>query len=324
MDELITIIINVYNGEKFIKKCLDSVVNQTYKNLEILIINDGSTDKTLDICKSYGDKRIKIITTDNQGLALSRNTGIDNAKGEYLYFIDADDYIEKDTIEYLYKLIKKYKSDISTCKHLAVYNYDNKVIQGKEKIEKINCKEMLKKMFLRQDNTISIWNKLVKKDLFENLRFEKRIINDVAYTHKLIIRTNNIVCSNQIKYYYLKNKQSVCSTKYENLDRTMDLYKASIERYEYIKEKYPDLIENNYVILELITRLYLRKNPDIINYLNKQGAKKLYRKLFSFKLLKCKVKYKQKLKLILFWISPRLNNIIYNLHLRKYKKMINK
>lgn len=324
MNELITVIINVYNAEKFIKKCLDSIINQTYKNIEILIINDGSIDKTLDICESYKDKRIKIITTSNQGLALSRNTGIDNAKGDYLYFIDADDYIEIDAIEYLYKLIKKHNADISTCKHLVVYNYDNKIIQKPENIENIDSVEMLKKMFLRQDNTISIWNKLIKKELFDNLRFEKRIINDVTYTHKIIIKAKNIVCSNQIKYYYLKNEQSICATKYEDLDRIMDLYKASIERYEYVKERYPDLIENNYVLLELITRLYLRKNPNIIKYLNKQGAKKLYRKLFSFKLLKCQVNYKQKIKLISFWISPKLNKTIYNMHLKKYKSKIYK
>ena len=98
MNKLISIIINVYNGEKYIKKCLDSVINQTYKNLEILIINDGSTDKTLEICKKYKDERIKIITTENQGLSFSRNVGIDNAGGEYLYFVDADDFIREISI----------------------------------------------------------------------------------------------------------------------------------------------------------------------------------------------------------------------------------
>lgn len=322
MNELITIIINVYNGEKYINKCIDSIINQTYENLEILIINDGSTDNTLKICENYKDKRIRIITTKNQGLALSRNTGIDNAKGKYVYFIDVDDFIELDTIEYLYKIIKQYKADISTCKHLTVYNYDNKVMQKQEKIETIDCVEMLKKIFLRQNNTISIWNKLIKKELFKNLKFENRIVNDVAYTHKLIIKANTIACSNQIKYYYLKNQQSVCAKRYEDLERTMDIYKASIERYKYIKKRYPSLIENDYVLLDLITRLYLRKNQNIIKYLNNQGAKKLYKKLFSFKVLKCKVNYKQKIKLISFRISPKLNKLIYNIYLKKYKKKI--
>ena len=113
MNDLISVIVNVYNGEKFIKKCLDSIVNQTYKNLEIIIVNDGSTDSTLSICNSYSDDRIKIITTPNQGLGLSRNTGIENANGEYLYFVDADDFIEPDAVEYLYKLIKTYNKPIN-------------------------------------------------------------------------------------------------------------------------------------------------------------------------------------------------------------------
>ena len=123
MKDLISVIINVYNGEKYINKCLDCIVNQTYSNLEILIINDGSNDKTLKLCKKYKDSRIKIITTKHLGLSLSRNVGLDKARGKYIYFIDVDDFIELDTIEYLYSLCIKYKASISTCRSLDVYNY---------------------------------------------------------------------------------------------------------------------------------------------------------------------------------------------------------
>ena len=116
MNDLISVILNVYNGEKYINKCIDSVINQTYKNIEILVINDGSTDNTVNIVKKYKDKRIKLINNKkNLGLALSRNVGIDNAKGRYLYFVDIDDFILEDTIEYLYKLIKKYNVLLATC-----------------------------------------------------------------------------------------------------------------------------------------------------------------------------------------------------------------
>ena len=135
MKDLITVIINVYNGEKFINKCLDSIINQTYKNLEILVINDGSTDNTLSIIKTYKDKRIKLITTKNQGLSLSRNIGIESAKGDYLYFIDVDDFIEPDTIEYLYNLNKNNNTLISTCKSIDVYDYNILVKNKNEKID---------------------------------------------------------------------------------------------------------------------------------------------------------------------------------------------
>ena len=320
MKDLISVIINVYNGEKYINKCLDCIINQTYKNIEILIINDGSTDNTLSIIETYKDKRIRIITTENKGLSLSRNVGIDNAKGKYLYFIDVDDFIELNTIEYLYNLIKKYNADISTCKQIMIYDYNFKINNYPEKIEQINSKEMLKKIFLRKDNSVTIWNKLIKKELFNNLRFENRIINDVAFTHKVIIKTNNIIYSNQIKYYHLKNSDSICRKKYEDFDRIIDLYNATLERYNYINNIYPNFLENNYSTLELLTQIYLRKNKKIIKYLNENGIKKNYNNIFSFKVLNCNISFKQKLKLILFRISPKLSSIINNIYLNYAEK----
>lgn len=315
MNDLITIIINVYNGEKYIKKCLECIINQTYNNLEILVINDGSTDNTLKICKSYNDKRIRIITTKNLWLSKSRNVGIENSKGKYLYFIDVDDLIDLDTIEYLYNLCIKYNKDIATSNKLMIYDYNYKVKQPEEQIEEIDSKEMLKKIFLKYENSVAIWHKLIKKDLFENLRFEDRIINDVAFTHKLVMKTDKIVYSNQIKYYHLKNRDSISRKKFEDFDRTIDLYKATVERFYYVNKKYPDFIENNYACLELITQLYLRKSKNIIKYLNESGARKTYKELFSHKVLKCKINRKQKIKLILFRINPKLNSLFNNAYL---------
>ena len=116
MKDLISVVVNVFNGEKYIKKCLDSIINQTYKNIEILIVNDGSTDKTLEVCKSIKDKRIRIIDQKNIGISLSRNVGMDNSKGDYIFFVDSDDFIEKDTIEYLYNLCKKEDVPFSICR----------------------------------------------------------------------------------------------------------------------------------------------------------------------------------------------------------------
>lgn len=94
MNDLISVIVNAYNEEKHIKKCIDSIINQNYKNIEIIVVNDGSTDNTLNILNSYNEPRLKIISHENKGLSLSRNDGIDNAKGKYIYFLDADDFIE--------------------------------------------------------------------------------------------------------------------------------------------------------------------------------------------------------------------------------------
>jgi len=309
--DLITIIINVFNGEKYIKKCLDSIINQTYKNLEILIINDGSTDNTLKKCEKYKDKRIRIITTKNQGLSLSRNIGIDNSKGKYLYFIDADDYIELDTIEYLYNLIKKYNAKITTCKNIDTNNYDKTIKNKKEKIEVLNKKEMLKKVLITTNREVAIWNKLIKKELFENLRFEDRPINDIAFTYKLTLKTNKIINSNQIKYMHVNNCESISNKRLNDETREIDRYKACIERYEYIRKKYPELIENDIVLIQIISRLYSKNNQRIKEYLIENDALKKYKKIFSLKKIKkCKLKKMTKIKLILFRISPTLHNII--------------
>ena len=264
MGELISVIINVYNGEKFIKKCLDCIINQTYKNLEILIINDGSTDKTLSICEEYKDERIRIINQENIGLALARNVGIDNASGEYVYFIDVDDWIEKDVIEYFYILCKKYNTKIATCRPIDVYDYNIIVNNKKEKVKVISDVEMLKKILFDIDRGTAIWNKLMKRELFENLRFEDKIINDVRFTYKIIINAKKIAYSNQIKYFYLRHEQSVTSVRKNDLARLIDLYETIIERYNYIKNIYPEFKENEIGLIRMIFILYIRNNYEIL------------------------------------------------------------
>ena len=318
MNELITIIINVYNREKYIKKCIDSVINQTYKNLEILIINDGSTDNTLKICKSYKDKRIKIITTKNQGLSFSRNVGIDNAQGEYLYFVDSDDFIELDTIEYLYNLCKKYNLSFSTCEPLTIYDYNFTNKQPKEKIKILDKYEMLKKVLLAENSAGTSWNKLIKKKLYNNIRFEDRIINDVVVTYKLVLKSEKIVCSNQKKYYYLKHKNAVTKDGFKKLERTSDYHKAVKERYEHIKKIYPNMIENDMGLCRAILKLYLIEDKKIDEYLEEQHAIDLFKKSFSLKMIFAKKQLKEKIKILLFRINPKLYKKIGILYRKKY------
>lgn len=320
MNELITVIINVYNEERFIKKCLDSVVNQTYKNLEILIINDGSTDNTLKICKKYKDKRIKIITTKNLGLSLSRNVGIDNAKGEYLYFVDADDFIEEDAIEYLYNLCKKYDCELSTCKPLTIFNYNYTLKQPPEKIDILDSKAMLKKIILSEDLAVTLWNKLIRKEIFEDIRFQDRIINDITVTYKLAIKSHKIVYSNQRKYYYLRHKNAITvNKKGERIERVTDCYKAIIERYNDIKKIYPNLIENEIAMLRVILQLYILDNEEVQKFLKEQKFEELFKKTFTLKMIFARVRNKEKIKLILFRINPKLYKKAGLLYRKKYK-----
>ena len=278
MEELVSIIINVYNAEKYIAKCLESVINQTYRNIEIIIVNDGSTDKTLEICESYKDERIRIINQENMGLSMSRNVGIENSRGEYLYFIDADDFIDIDTIEYLYKLIKKYDVPIATANPMEISDYNYKKTEKAEKIKILSSKEMLKKILLSTDRAGTAWNKLIKRELFNNIRFEDRIINDIVVVYKIILKIDKLVCSNQKKYYYLRHEDSI--TGQEKPEYLIDAYKAIMERYNSIKKIYPDLIENRLAINRLIALMYYHEEPEIQKILEEQNAIKLYNEMF--------------------------------------------
>ena len=310
MKDLITVIVNVYNGEKFINKCLDSIINQTYKKLEILIINDGSTDNTLSICKKYKDKRIRIITTENMWISLSRNVGIDNAKGKYLYFIDADDYIEPDTIEYLYNLCKEYNVPFSTCKPIVIFDYNVNVPKTEEKVKVLTSEEMLKILSLDKDREGTIWNKLIRKDLFNNIRFEARIVSDVAVVYKFIIEAKKIVYSNQIKYYYLRHINSITGKGDENTSRSIDMYKAFIERYYYIKKLYPNMKENYICLIRMFVTFFCREDEKLQEFLKEQKVMKFYRKIFTFRVFTCDISFKEKMKILLFTINPKLCKLV--------------
>lgn len=328
MEELISVIINVYNGEKFIKKCLENIINQTYKNLEILVVNDGSTDNTLSICQEINDKRIRIINQENKGLSLSRNVGIDNAKGEYLFFIDVDDWIDEDTIEYLYKLCKENKAEMSTCRAIEVYKEQ---LNKKEKIEIENSKkenklkllnkeEMLKKTLISLNNEVVIWNKLIKKNLFNNVRFEDRIVNDVVVTYKLVINTNKIAYGEEIKYFYFKNNESI--TYKNKADRQIDMYKASMERYEYVKKFYPDMMENNVGMIKKGMYTFFNEKEEVQEFWNKNKCLKQLRNIFDFRIYFSKIEIGLKIKITLFLIAPNLYRKIRKKHYCKKEKQL--
>ena len=317
---MISVILNVYNGEKFISRCLESIINQTYKDIEIIIVNDASTDNTLSIIKKYKDKRIKIINNKNNlGLSLSRNIGIDNSKGDLLYFVDVDDYLELDALEYLYDLYKKYKSDITTCRCIDVYDTNTKIVNEKENIEVLDSYEMLKRTLLIKYREGTTWNKLFNKKLFKKVRFENRIINDVVTTYKLVLESNKIVYSNQIKYNYFRHKESIISKK--RTKYMIDLYKAASERYDYVKNIYPDMLENEATLCLLIANMYITKDKEFIDYLNTNKAKKKFNKLFNLKLLKCNMRKNDRVKLLLFRISPKLLYFITISYLKIKRKI---
>lgn len=225
-EELISVIVPVYNVKSFLPQCVDSVLNQTYKNIEIILVDDGSTDESGEICDKYSklDKRVKTIHKANGGLSDARNVGIDNAKGKYFCFVDSDDIVDKNFVKSLYDAIVKTASDISIC-------FFKKFFEEKELVEQTYNtefvemdKETLSFQLFEKDNIhfICACTKMYKKELFENLRFEVgRLHEDEFIVYKIFDKANKGVLVNSQLYFYRERPGSITkslSFKEKNLD----------------------------------------------------------------------------------------------------------
>lgn len=242
MNKLISIIIPVYKVEEYLEKCVDSVIKQTYDNLEIILVDDGSPDNCGKICDQYSkkDKRVKVIHKENGGLSDARNAGIDISRGEYISFIDSDDYVEIDYIETLYNSIIKSKADLAVCAHKVVYSNGSVIDKATNNYYEYTSKEALKHMLYDQDLDLSAWGKLYKRNLFDNVRYPKgRIFEDAATTYKLIDNAKKVVVYSMSKYFYIIRKKSITTNNFTM--KKMDLIKSTDEMCTFIKNKYPDL-----------------------------------------------------------------------------------
>lgn len=200
----ISIIIPVYNAELYLKKCIDSVINQTYQNLEIILINDGSRDRSSKICLEYARKDNRIIFIDfkkNRGQSYARNVGIKKSNGYYLGFVDSDDWIDLSMYTYLINLIQTTNSDIAKIENLKVSKEKVNQKYKKEKITIYKNGQILKRFLLDDDYTLC--NKIYKRSLFKNIEFETGIIyEDMIPLYKIMKKCQTMAKSNQIKYFY--------------------------------------------------------------------------------------------------------------------------
>ena len=270
MDEpLISIVVPVYNVEKYLKKCVNSLCNQTYKNIEILLIDDGSTDNSRIICDELkqNDNRIKVLHKTNQGLSSARNEGIKLASGKLLAFVDSDDFIEKDMMELLYKNLIEYNADISVCGYIMVYKDKNVFISNNEDIVVYKRIEALEKMFLKNDIGMIFCNKLFKKDLFKNIEFPLfKNFEDINTMYKIINKADKIVYDPSEKYYYIQRENSINGKNFKSKkfnNKIYDLYDAVNEVYEFIRKNYTKILYK--ASLGCINNL-LRVNNQLIIY----------------------------------------------------------
>ena len=206
-------IIPIYNAEQYLRQCLDSVVNQTYKNLEIILVDDGSTDNSGKICDEYAlkDKRIVVIHKENGGISDARNIGIEKASGEFITFVDSDDDVANDIIEYLYEILKKFNCKMSVCAHNIIKNNKIKKSFNLKGDCKLSSQECIKKMLYDDGIDTSAWAKLYDRSIFEQIRYPKGMLfEDIATTYKLFIKSTEIASGHLAKYNYrIRNEHSI-------------------------------------------------------------------------------------------------------------------
>lgn len=312
MKPKISIVIPIYNVEKYIHRCIESILQQSLIELEIILINDGSTDKCGEICDEYAkiDKRIKVIHKKNEGVSSARNAGIDNARGEYIGFIDADDYIDKNMYKELYNSIKKYNSDIAISSFSFVKNdaEDPQDVSNKRLIYDKN--EAIKNYFnmTYPFNYSFLWNKLFKKELFDGVRLNTNILvqEDTEIMLKIYNKSTRVVYIGQSLYFYQLGHGSVTSNKISKAKITTE--QAFLEIYNYTVDNLPQF--NSKALLKYISYFFniiieIIKNYDEYEndyYILIDKLKINYKKILINK--KIPIKYKFHSSLILF--SPKL------------------
>ncbi len=264
---LISIIVPVYNISICVDKCITSLIAQTYKNVEIILVDDGSTDGSNYICEKYAgeDSRVKVVHKKNGGLSDARNRGIEVATGEYISLVDGDDFVDEDYIEKQYNALREYSADMAITSHKVIY--PNKEI-NKSTGEKYVAEpeEILRRILYDDGVDLSAWGKLYNTRLFENTKYPKgRLFEDSATTYKLVDACAKIAVDSIPTYNYVMRPGSIVNENFST--SKMDLIISTKEMTDYIRKKYPELDKGcdrrmMYAYLSTLSQLAKSKTKD--------------------------------------------------------------
>lgn len=276
MKDLISIIIPIYKVELYIDKCIESILNQTWKNIEVILVDDGSPDKCGQICDEYAkkDTRIKVIHKENGGLSDARNAGVEVATGNYIGFIDSDDWIDENFYEQLIDKIKKTGVDIVAAGVKKVWE-DGKmeVMTPYQEIQLSNqeaMKAIIEESFLKQP----VWYKLYRADV-ARVKFKRGVLHEDNYwSYQVIAKANKVVAMPEPYYYYLQRSNSIMSSQYS--EKRLAGVDAKIERQQFLIDNYPELVDVGYVDI-LFSSYY--QGVQVINSTTGKERKNLLNKI---------------------------------------------
>lgn len=313
--EKISVIVPIYNVEKYLERCIQSIIKQTYKNLEIILVNDGSTDNCARICEEYAqrDSRIKVIHKKNGGLADARNKGLEIATGEYIGFIDSDDYIEEDMYEYLYSLLQENNADISICGKYLVY--EDGEIKSKynvnDGIKVFNTEEALIQLNSFSSFNMSVWDRLYKAEIVKDIKFPfGKKSEDYFVMYQYFSKAQKVVVSELPKYYYFQRANSISRGK----AITHDYIEGAKRQKEFFDKNYPKIsfVGNTaYAFSYIATYNRYIKNEVKLSKENKKIFKKEVKKNRKDIIKNKYISKNKKLQAILFTISLKLYKKIY-------------
>lgn len=243
MEPVISVIIPVYNTEQYLHKCIDSVRGQTLREIEIILVDDGSPDNCGKICDEYAaqDSRIRVIHQENRGLSAARNVGIEAAQADVIGFVDSDDWIEPDMFALLYQNMAKENADISVC-GMYIHKNNSITLRGDLTYTVQNSREAIRSLFQLSGVGVAAWNKLYRRQMYNTIRFpEGRIYEDAFIMVQLMDTANTVVFDMQPKYHYIRRKGSITMHSYRA--ESHDKIDAAYYNYKYISQKYPDLAD---------------------------------------------------------------------------------
>lgn len=292
----ISIIVPVYNVKEYLEQCIDSLINQTYKNLEIIIVDDGSTDGSYELCEELKkrDDRIILYHKLNGGLSDARNFGLERTTGSYIGFVDSDDWVSVFMYEELINMIDKYQADIACCgRYICRNGKKYKKFTAKETC--YTSKEALREILLTREIDVAMWDKLFRSELFRTIRFPVGENNeDIAIFYKLIGNSKLIVHTGSIGYYYRKRQGSITHSAYSS-HKAKVLQKHLNELEKYVSKNFPELgssyrrylAMNNYFLLsEYIQKNGTKKNSEynmLLKIFNENFFELITHRNFEFK-----------------------------------------
>lgn len=317
MTPLISVIIPVYNVEKYLRRCLDSVIVQTYRNLEIICVDDGSVDESGKICDQYAvrDARIKVIHQENQGPSAARNRGLDAAEGEYIAFVDSDDYILEDMYKKMLDKLLNYNVDLCVCQWQYEFSDGRQVVKKKNIDPTIYGRKTSLEFarFLYRGNyengvVVAAWNKLYRRALLDTIHFEGRIHEDDAFNGRIMAKNISVYVMEEQFYVYAQNGDSLTNKPFSaNKFFFLDVL---AERRELFKSDAFIRQETELLYCNMYIEYCLRARKDGVAVSHPERYRQIFRKMFSSLRREGKANIKFRLRMMLFSFSPSLYRFI--------------